>query len=216
MLLKVSGQKILRINKKKFIYLISPNKIINNNFYEDLIKVFKSKKVGFFQLRLKKYKNEKFSSYWKKSKKKICKKFNVKFIINDNPFLAKILNADGCHLGQNDMDISKARIILKNKIIGITCHNSIKLAKDAINNNADYLAFGAFFISKTKKTRFHAKLNILHSINKITRTPLVAIGGINSKNYKKLLLNKANFLAISGYIWNNKKYKPSEAIKRIK
>ena len=60
------------------------------------------------------------------------------------------------------------------------------------------------------------QINILHSINKITRTPLVAIGGINSKNYKKLLLNKANFLAISGYIWNNKKYKPSEAIKRIK
>ena len=215
MLLKVSGQKILRINKKKFIYLISPNKIINNNFYEDLIEVFKSKKVGFFQLRLKNTKMKNLVLIGKKVKK-ICKKFNVKFIINDNPFLAKILNADGCHLGQNDMDISKARIILKNKIIGITCHNSIKLAKDAINNNADYLAFGAFFITKTKKTRFHAKINILHSINKITRTPLVAIGGINSKNYKKLLLNKANFLAISGYIWNNKKYKPSEAIKRIK
>jgi thiamine-phosphate pyrophosphorylase len=215
LLLKVSGQKILRINKKKFIYLISPNKIINNNFYEDLIEVFKSKKVGFFQLRLKNTKMKNLVLIGKKVKK-ICKKFNVKFIINDNPFLAKILNADGCHLGQNDMDISKARIILKNKIIGVTCHNSIKLAKDAINNNADYLAFGAFFITKTKKTRFHAKINILHSINKITRTPLVAIGGINSKNYKKLLLNKANFLAISGYIWNNKKYKPSEAIKRIK
>ena len=215
MLLKVSGQKILRINKKKFIYLISPNKIINNNFYEDLIEVFKSKKVGFFQLRLKNTKMKNLVLIGKKVKK-ICKKFNVKFIINDNPVLTKILNADGCHLGQNDMDISKARIILKNKIIGITCHNSIKLAKDAINNNADYLAFGAFFISKTKKTRFHAKINILHSINKITRTPLVAIGGINSKNYKKLLLNKANFLAISGYIWNNKKYKPYEAIRKFK
>jgi thiamine-phosphate pyrophosphorylase len=215
LLLKVSGQKILRINKKKFIYLISPNKIINNNFYEDLIEVFKSKKVGFFQLRLKNTKMKNLVLIGNKVKK-ICKKFNVKFIINDNPFLAKILNADGCHLGQNDMDISKARIILKNKIIGITCHNSIKLAKDAINNNADYLAFGAFFITKTKKTRFHAKINILHSINKITRTPLVAIGGINSKNYKKLLLNKANFLAISGYIWNNKKYKPLDAIKKLK
>ena len=148
--------------------------------------------------------------------KKICKKFNVKFIINDNPFLAKKLNADGCHLGQSDMDISKARVILKNKIIGITCHNSIKLAKIALKNNADYLAFGAFFTSKTKKTRFQSKINILHSINKITETPLVAIGGINSKNYKKLLLNKANFLAISGYIWNNKKLKPVEAIQKLK
>ena len=50
----------------------------------------------------------------------------------------------------------------------------------------------------------------------MTKIPVVAIGGIKAKNYKKLILNKANFLAISGYIWNNKKYKPSEAIERIK
>ena len=205
----------MRINKKKFIYLISPNKILNNIFYEDLSKVLKSQKVGFFQLRLKDTKIKKLVLIGKKVKK-ICKKFNVKFIINDNPLLAKKLNADGCHLGQSDMDINKARIILKNKIIGITCHNSMKLAKIAIGKNPDYLAFGAFFNSKTKKTRFRAKINILRSINKMTKIPLVAIGGINSKNYKKLLLNKANFLAISSYVWNNKKYKPSEAIKIIK
>jgi len=205
----------LRINKKKFIYLISPNKILNNNFYVNLSKVLESQKVGFFQLRLKNTKIQKLVVIGKKVKK-ICKKFNVKFIINDDPFLAIKLNADGCHLGQSDMDINKARIILKNKIIGITCHNSMKLAKIAIRNKADYLAFGAFFNSKTKKTRFQSKINILRSINKMTKVPIIAIGGINSKNYKKLLLNKANFLAISGYIWNNKKYKPSEAIKLIK
>ena len=205
----------MRINKKKFIYLISPNKILNNNFYVNLSKVLESQKVGFFQLRLKNTKIQKLVVIGKKVKK-ICKKFNVKFIINDDPFLAIKLNADGCHLGQSDMDINKARIILKNKIIGITCHNSMKLAKIAIRNKADYLAFGAFFNSKTKKTRFQSKINILRSINKMTKVPIIAIGGINSKNYKKLLLNKANFLAISGYIWNNKKYKPSEAIKIIK
>ena len=205
----------MRINKKKFIYLISPNKILNNNFYVNLSKVLESQKVGFFQLRLKNTKIQKLVVIGKKVKK-ICKKFNVKFIINDDPFLAIKLNADGCHLGQSDMDINKARIILKNKIIGITCHNSMKLAKIAIRNKADYLAFGAFFNSKTKKTRFQSKINILRSINKMTKVPIIAIGGINSKNYKKLLLNKANFLAISGYIWNNKKYKPSEAIKLIK
>ena len=151
-----------------------------------------------------------------KKVKKICKKFNVKFLINDDPILAKKLNADGCHLGQKDMSINEARKILKNKIIGITCHNSIKLAKIAIDNNADYIAFGAFNDSKTKKTRYKAKINILLSIKKMSKIPVVAIGGINSKNYKKLLLNKANFLAISGYIWNNKKYKPSEAIEKIK
>ena len=148
--------------------------------------------------------------------KKICKKFNVKLIINDDPILTKKLNADGCHLGQKDMNINEARKILKKKIIGITCHNSIKLAKIAIRNKVDYLAFGAFNNSKTKKSRYKAKISILLSIKKITKIPVVAIGGINSKNYKKLLLNKANFLAISGYIWNNKKYKPTEAIEKIK
>jgi|TARA_B100001013_G_scaffold225234_1_gene137916 thiamine-phosphate pyrophosphorylase len=205
----------LRINKKKFIYLVSPNKISNNNFYEDLVNVFKSNKISFFQLRLKNTKMEKKILIGKKVKK-ICKKYNVKFLINDEPNLAKKLNTDGCHLGQKDMNINEARKILKNKIIGITCHNSIKLAKIAIDNNADYIAFGAFNDSKTKKARYKAKINILLSIKKMTNIPVVAIGGINSKNYKKLILNKANFLAISGYIWNNKKYKPSEAIEKIK
>jgi len=205
----------LRINKKKFIYLVSPNKISNNNFYEDLVNVFKSNKISFFQLRLKNTKMERKILIGKKVKK-ICKKYNVKFLINDEPNLAKKLNTDGCHLGQKDMNINEARKILKNKIIGITCHNSIKLAKIAIDNNADYIAFGAFNDSKTKKARYKAKINILLSIKKMTNIPVVAIGGINSKNYKKLILNKANFLAISGYIWNNKKYKPSEAIEKIK
>ena len=151
-----------------------------------------------------------------KKVKKICNKFNVKFLINDDPILAKKLNADGNHLGQKDMNINEARKILKNKIIGITCHNSIKLAKIAIGNNADYIAFGAFNNSITKKSRYKAKINILLSIKKITKIPVVAIGGINEKNYKKLLLNKANFLAISGYIWNNKNYKPAEAVEKIK
>ena len=205
----------MRINKKKFIYLISPNKISNKIFYNDLIAVFKSKKIGFFQLRLKNTKDKKKILIGKKIKK-ICKKYNVKFLINDDPVLSKKLNADGCHLGQKDMKISEARKIQKNKIIGITCHNSIKLAKIAIKNKADYLAIGAFHASKTKKVIYKAKINILNSIKKISKIPIVAIGGINSNNYKKLLLNNANFLAISSYIWNNKKYKPSEAIRKIK
>ena len=205
----------MKINKKKFIYLISPNKIKNNNFYNVLDKVFQSKKIGFFQLRLKNIEIQKKIEIGKKIKK-ICKKNQVNFIINDDPNLTKRLNADGCHLGQKDMKIDEARKILKKKIIGVTCHNSIKLAKIAIRNKADYLAFGAFYVSKTKKTRYKAKISILNSIKKISKIPVVAIGGINEKNYKKLLLNNANFLAISGYIWKNNKFGPSESIKKIK
>ena len=204
----------MRINKKKFIYLISPL-TIKNSFYSDLIKVFKTNKVSFFQLRLKK-ENFKNKIIIGKKIKKICKNFNVKFIINDDVFLTKKLKADGCHLGQKDMSIIKAKKILKNKIIGITCHNSIKLAKKALVNGANYIAVGAFYKTKTKKVKFRAKLSILRKIKKLSDNPIVAIGGINEKNYKKLLLNKANFLAISGYIWNNNKYKPYEAIERLK
>ena len=204
----------LKISKKKFIYLIYPNKI-PNSFYKNLKLVLKTGKVSFFQLRLKNYSLKKKIIIGKKIKN-ICKKNKVKFIINDDPLLALKLDADGCHLGQKDMNINIAKKILGKKIIGITCHNSINLAKKAIKAKADYIAFGAFNQSKTKKTKHVASVKILNKVKKFTKTPTVAIGGINAVNYKNLLLNNANFLAISGYIWKNKKYKPLQAIERLK
>ncbi|WP_440909941.1 thiamine phosphate synthase [Candidatus Pelagibacter sp.] len=199
--------------KKKFIYLISPNKIYPN-FYSDLDKVLSLKKTEFFQLRLKKTSEKKIELIAKKIKK-ICRKYKVKFLINDDPYLAKKLNADGCHLGQKDTDILTARKILRKKIIGVTCHNSISLAKKALDQKANYLAFGAFYSSKTKKVKYKANVSVLKKIKKITSKPIVAIGGINNKNYKNLLLNNANFLAISGYIFNNKKLKPIKAMEML-
>ena len=204
----------MRINKKKFIYLISPNKIYSQ-FYQDLKKVLKTGKVGLFQLRLKKY-SIKQKIVIGKQIHQICKKHNVKFLVNDDPILSKKLKADGCHLGQKDMNITEARKIIGNKIIGITCHNSINLAKKAIKKKADYIAFGAFFSTKTKKVKYKATTKILNKVKKFTKIPIVAIGGINLKNYKKLLLNNANLLAISSYVWNNKKYKPLESIEKLK
>jgi thiamine-phosphate pyrophosphorylase len=204
----------LRINKKKFIYLVSPNKIYPE-FYNDLKQILKTGKVSLFQLRLKKYPFPQ-KIVIGKIIQKICKKNGVKFLVNDDPILSKKLNADGCHLGQKDMDIKNARKIIGNKIIGITCHNSIKLAKAAIKDKASYIALGAFFSTKTKKVKYKATTKILDKIKKSTKTPIVAIGGINFDNYKKLLLNKANLLAISGYIWNNKKYKPLESVEKLK
>ena len=203
----------MRINKKKFIYLISPNRIYPQ-FYQDLKKVVKTGKVGLFQLRLKKYSIKQKIIIGKKIHQ-ICKKYNVKFLVNDDPLLSKKLNADGCHLGQKDMNITEARKIVGNKIIGITCHNSINLAKKAIKDKADYIAFGAFFSTKTKKVKYKATPKILNKVKKLTKTPIVAIGGININNYKKLLLNNANLLAISSYVWNNKKYKPLETIEKL-
>ena len=104
----------------KFIYLISPNKI-DKNFYISLKKVLSSNKVKYFQLRLKKHKKKKIIQISKKIKK-ITKFYNVKFIINDNHNLVKIVGADGCHLGQSDGNILKIRRI-KNKVLGVTCHS---------------------------------------------------------------------------------------------
>ena len=166
-------------------------------------------------MRLKKYSLKQKILIGRKIKN-ICKANNVSFLVNDDPWLSKKLDADGCHLGQKDMSIEKARYIIGNKIIGITCHNSIRLAKIAIKLKANYLAFGAFNETRTKKTRYRATTKTLNKINSLTNIPIVAIGGINSNNYKNLLLNKANFLAISSYIWKNEKYKPLEAIERLR
>ncbi len=115
----------MKINKKRFIYVISPNKI-TKIFYKNLKIILKTGKVSFFQLRLKNYSLKLKITIGKKIKN-ICKKYKVKFIINDDVFLTKKLDADGCHLGQNDMSLLKAREILGKKIIGITCHNPIHI-----------------------------------------------------------------------------------------
>jgi len=200
----------------RFIYLISPQKIRGNQFYRKLNQVLKTSKVKYFQLRLKKISISKLLQISKKVKK-IVKKNNVKFLINDDPIVAKIIGADGCHIGQKDINLISARNILgKNKIIGVTCHNSKKLALKAKKYGADYIAFGSFFKSSTKKTALKANLKILLWAKKKINMPTVAIGGINNSNYKKVLLNGANYIACSSYIWNNKKLNPISAINKFK
>ena len=200
---------------KKFVYLISPVKINNKKFLETLDLVFKTKRISFFQLRLKEQNTKKIVNIGKKIKK-LCNKNRVKLIVNDDPMLAKKINSDGCHIGQSDSTVLNARKIINKKIIGVTCHNSKKLIKKAIKEKVDYIAIGSFYTSKTKKTKFKANIKLLKAAKKMTKIPIVAIGGINLKNYKKLLLNKANFLAISSYVWRNKKLSPVEAIRKLK
>ena len=210
MLLKENGLKKLRVSKKRFIYLISPNKI-KKDFYNNLNVVLSSNLISFFQLRLKQYSLIERKEIGIKTKK-ICKKYKVKLIINDDPYLAKKIGADGCHLGQNDMAIQVARKILRKKIIGITCHNSKKLIKQAVKDGANYIAIGAFFKSKTKKVNYIAKPSLISWVKRFTKLPVVIIGGITNKNFRKLLLHKPDFLAISGGIWDKK---PAKAIKEF-
>ena len=199
---------------RKLVYLISPNKI-DKNFYSNLKKVFAVKNVKFFQLRLKKIKQSKIIKIGKEIRK-ITRRYKVKLIINDNPVVAKIIKADGCHLGQDDVSVKKAKKYLKNKIIGVTCHNSKSLAKIAIKNKVNYVAFGSFNKSKLKPNARKANLNILKWAKKNIKKPIVAIGGINNFNYKILLKSGAKYIAISSYIWDNPNLKPETAIRNFK
>jgi len=178
--------------------------------------VLKTNKVKFFQLRLKNTSTVQLIKIAKRIKE-ITKKNKVKLLINDDPFLAKAVNADGCHIGQKDISYFNSRKILGNKkIIGITCHNSKKLALKAKKIGVNYIAFGAFFKSSTKKTIYKANLVLLRWAKKKINMPIVAIGGINSSNYKKILKSGANYIACSSYVWTNKKLNAISAINKFR
>ena len=199
---------------KRFLYLISPSKI-NVNFYKDLEDILSTKKVKYFQIRLKKYSDSKIIRISKKVRT-LTKKYKVKLIINDSPVLAKKINADGCHLGQSDVSIKDSRNLLKKeKIIGITCHGSKKLILNAIKEKPNYIALGSFFKSRLKPNAKRAQKNLIKWCRQRTSLPIVAIGGINNKNYKSLVKFGVNYLAISSYIWNNPRLKPKEAIRKF-
>ena len=199
---------------KKLVYLISPNKI-NHSFYASLDKVLSFKNVKFFQLRLKNVSQKKLLTISRRIKK-ITAKHKVKFIINDYFILASKIKADGCHMGQLDGSFKIARKKLKGVIFGVTCHNSKALANKAIRNKADYIALGSFFKSRLKPNAKKANLDILKWAKKNIKKPIVAIGGINNQNYKKLTQAGAKYIALSSFIWDNPKLKPEQAIKKFK
>ena len=207
-------KRISGLELQRFIYLISPN-IIKKNFYKSFEKVLLFGNVKYFQLRLKKNNKANIIKIGN-NVRQISKKYNVKLIINDDFNSCLKIKADGCHMGQLDGSIMIARKKLKREILGLTCHNSITLAKKAVKQNVDYIAFGSFFKSRLKPKAKKASYDVLKKAKKIIKKPIVVIGGINNKNYKKLLNYGANYIAISSYIWDNPNLKPEIAIRRFK
>ena len=183
---------------KKLVYLISPDKIYKN-FYTDLDAVLSYGNVKFFQLRLKNFNLKKLIIISNKIKK-ITLKYKVKFLINDNYIVAAKSKADGCHMGQLDGSVKVAKKKLKGKIIGVTCHNSKILAKNAVKDKASYLAFGSFFKSKLKPNAKKANLGILRWAKKNITKPIVVIGGINNLNYQRFFYSGAKYIAILSFI----------------
>ncbi len=124
------------------------------------------------------------------------------FIVNDRPDLAAKLDADGVHVGQEDASYAQARGALgKDKIVGVTCHDSRHLAMEAAEAGADYVAFGAFYPTATKQPKTRADTELLEIWSEIAETPCVAIGGITVENAEPLVRAGADFLAVAAGVW---------------
>lgn len=194
------------------LYLISPPEIDLKTFPATLESALAAGDVASFQLRLKGLSDEGIARA-AETLIPVCDKYDVAFILNDRPDLARDVGADGVHLGQSDVAIKEARAFLgHDATIGATCHNSKHLAFLAGEAGADYVAFGAFFPTKTKKTDYLATADLLTWWADIAEIPCVAIGGITPENARPLVDAGAHFLAASSAVWDHPKG-PAAAVK---
>jgi len=184
------------------LYLISPP-VIDIGFADQLAQALDAGPVAAFQLRLKGMDEHRIAAA-APPLQRICAERDVAFIVNDSIALAKRLGADGVHLGQQDGTVKDARAALGREAqIGVTCHDSRHLAMEAGEAGADYVAFGAFFPTTTKETKYIADPSLLSWWRTITGIPCVAIGGITPQNARPLIEAGADFLAVSGAIWSD-------------
>ena len=183
------------------IYLISPLDV-GGAFPDRLARALDAAPVAAFQFRVKGL-DDHAAAPLAEPLQAICAEREVAFIVNDSISLAKRLGADGVHLGQGDGALADARERLgRDAQIGVTCHASRHLALEAGEGGADYVAFGAFFASQTKATEHQAGLDLLEWWQAFMESPCVAIGGITPANCGPVVRAGADFLAVSGAVWN--------------
>ncbi|MCJ2177398.1 thiamine phosphate synthase [Novosphingobium album (ex Hu et al. 2023)] len=183
------------------LYLISPLEV-GGDFPQRLARALDAAPVAAFQFRVKDI-DQHEAARLAEPLQAICAQREVAFIVNDSISLAKRIGADGVHLGQDDGTVEEARKALgRDAQIGVTCHNSRHLAMEAGEAGADYVAFGAFFPTSTKQVKHTAGLDLLEWWQGIFEIPCVAIGGITPENCGPLVQAGADFLAVSGAVWN--------------
>jgi thiamine-phosphate pyrophosphorylase len=183
------------------LYLISPLDI-GGDFPARLERALAAGAVAAFQLRVKGVEQHE-AARLAEPLQEICARHEVAFIVNDSVALARRLKADGVHLGQDDGHVRDAREELGREAqIGVTCHASVHLAMEAGEAGADYVAFGSFFPSGTKASEHRPDLELLTRWQEVFEIPCVAIGGITPQNCGPLVTAGADFLAVSGAVWN--------------
>ncbi len=197
------------------LYLISPPNIDLDQFPDLLAAIFEqsNKSIGAFQLRLKDYSEEDILKI-SKILLPICKSYHIDYYINDHYKIAEKLEIDGIHLGQNDGNIAKiCQTYGANFKIGISCMNSIELAFNAKKLGVNYVSFGAFFPSNSKKNTKSAKLEILREWQVKSSLPCAAIGGINQNNIQQIARHEPYYICLISAVWSATN--PILAIKKI-
>jgi thiamine-phosphate pyrophosphorylase len=185
------------------LYLITPPRLDAAAFSSTLAMALDAGDVAAVQLRLKNADDDTV----RRTCEKLCplvQERDVAFILNDRPDLAVEMGCDGVHIGQQDSPYRDARRLLgEERIVGVTCHNSRHLAMEAAEAGADYVAFGSFFTTATKEPPTVADPEILAWWSEIMMVPCVAVGGITSGNCGPLIAAGADFLAVSGGVWQH-------------
>jgi thiamine-phosphate pyrophosphorylase len=197
------------------LYLITPPRLDDlAAFGRTLAHTLDAGDVAALQIRLKDQSDEVIAAAVD-ALSPIAQARGVAVILNDRPDLAAKLGCDGVHVGQSDTPLAEARKIMgKEAMIGVTCHDSRHLAMEAAEGGADYVAFGAFFPTTTKEAATHAEPEILTIWQEFMETPCVAIGGINAQNAEVLAKAGADFLAVSAGVWAHPEG-PEAAVKAI-
>ena len=195
------------------LYLISPPKLSAANFLGPLQEALAGGDVASFQLRLKDVSDDEIRRATD-TLRPVVQAAGTAFILNDRPDLAAELGCDGVHVGQEDASYDEARAALPNGIVGVTCHDSRHLAMDAAEAGADYVAFGAFFPTRTKEPKTQADIELLRWWGEMMVVPCVAIGGITVQNAPALVAAGADFLAVSAGVWEHGDG-PREAVRQF-
>lgn len=182
------------------LYLISPSDV-GGAFPDRLARALDAGPVAAFQFRVKDV-DQHAAARLAEPLQRICGDRDVAFIVNDSISLAKRLGADGVHLGQSDGDPREARDVLgRDAQIGVTCHDSRHLAMAAGEAGADYVAFGAFFDTTTKPSKYRPDPSILSWWATLFEIPSVAIGGVTPDNAPSLAAAGADFVAVCNAVW---------------
>jgi thiamine-phosphate pyrophosphorylase len=189
------------MSRRARLYLITPPAFELAAFSRALEDALSGGDIACVQLRLKDVSDAEVLRVGA-ALKGIVQSADAAFIVNDRPDLAVKLDADGVHVGQEDAGYAEARALMgRDRIVGVTCHNSRDLAYEAAEAGADYVAFGAFYPTGTKEPAYWAEPEILEIWQETMETPCVAIGGITVENAEPLVRAGADFIAVSAGVW---------------